>query len=101
MVELFLAEQFERPLQRRPVNLGKLIGQAVADVAGFAQQRRQTLALNVAADLGTIALEEDKIRDSLVQLLINAIKFTPDGGTIEVLALRERQATAKRQATGP
>ncbi len=89
MVKLLLAEQFERPLQRRPVNLGGLISQAVADVAGFAQQRRQTLARNVAGDLGTMALEEDKIYDCLVQVLMNAIKFTPDGGTIEIGAQRD------------
>ena len=89
MVKLLLAEHFERPLQRRSVNLGGLIRRAVAAINSFVQKRRQTLALSVDGDLGTMSLEEDKIHDGLVQLLMNAIKFTPDGGTIELLAFRE------------
>ena len=57
-------------------------------MTNFVQQRRQFLAVDIAGDLGTLELEEEKIHDSLVQLLINAIKFTPDGGTIRFSAWR-------------
>jgi signal transduction histidine kinase len=40
--------------------------------------------VDAPADLGFISIEEDKIRDSVFQLLLNAIKFTPDGGTIRL-----------------
>jgi signal transduction histidine kinase len=33
-------------------------------------------------------VEPDKIRDSLVQLLVNAVKFTPNRGTIRLHASR-------------
>src|SRR5205807_8469699 len=32
----------------------------------------------------TVCVEPDKLQDSIVQLLINAIKFTPDSGRIHV-----------------
>jgi signal transduction histidine kinase len=56
-------------------------------VASFIEQRKQKLTV-AAADLGTIFVEEDKIRDCVFQLLVNAIKFTPDGGAIDLSARR-------------
>jgi signal transduction histidine kinase len=88
MVQLLLTEHFERPLQLRPVDMANLVRQAVQAVARFLEQRKQTLKLDLADDLGIVQLEEEKIHDSLVQLLINAIKFTPDGGTIELSGKR-------------
>jgi signal transduction histidine kinase len=52
------------------------------------EQRGQTLEVDVPADLGSLSVEADKIRDSVAQLLMNAIKFTPDGGTVTLSARR-------------
>src|SRR6266545_263879 len=86
MIKLLLADRFDRPLARKPVALGDLVHAAAADVATFVQQRHQHLEVDAPPDLGEIAVEEDKLRDSVFQLLINAVKFTPDGGTIRVSA---------------
>ena len=40
----------------------------------------------MAADLGTFEIDADKISAVLVNLLTNAIKFTPDQGQIELSA---------------
>jgi signal transduction histidine kinase len=40
------------------------------------------------ADLGKVNVEPDKLHDAVVQILMNAIKFTPDQGTIRVSAER-------------
>jgi signal transduction histidine kinase len=88
MVKLLLAEHFERPLQRRAIAMTPLIRAAVTEVQDFARMRQQTLDASIADDLGSLHVESDKIHDSLVQLLINAIKFTPNGGTIRLSAAR-------------
>jgi signal transduction histidine kinase len=75
-------------LQRRPVDLANVVRQAAGAVSSFLEQRQQTLKVEVVDEVGIVQLEEEKIHDSLVQLLINAIKFTPDGGTIELSAQR-------------
>src|SRR5262249_16625168 len=58
------------------------------EVAAFVEQRHQTLTVDAPTDLGTLAVEEDKLRDSVFQLLINAVKFTPDGGTVRLSGRR-------------
>ena len=88
MVKMLLAETFERPLHREEVEAATLIQSAVDDVSQFAELRQQTLQVAIPADLGKLNVEPDKIRDSLSQLLINAIKFTPNGGAIRLSAAR-------------
>jgi signal transduction histidine kinase len=86
MIKLLMADRFERTLTRKTVALAPLLHTAAADVAAFIEQRKQKLTVAAAPDLGTIFVEEDKIRDCVFQLLVNAIKFTPDGGAIDLSA---------------
>jgi signal transduction histidine kinase len=88
MVKMLLADQFDRPLVRTAVDVAQLLRAAAADVGSFIEQRKQKLDVDVPADLGKLSVEADKIRDSVAQLLMNAIKFTPDGGTIALAARR-------------
>ncbi|MBI3823137.1 MAG: hybrid sensor histidine kinase/response regulator [Planctomycetes bacterium] len=88
MVKLLLAEAFERPLHRQEVDAAELIQSSVDEIKQFAEVRRQSLQTALASDLGKIHVEPDKIRDALTQLLINAVKFTPDAGAIILNASR-------------
>lgn len=88
MVKLLLAEQFDRPLEPRATDLAGLLRAASSEVASFIGLRRQHLDLAVPDGLGTVNVEPDKLNDAIVQLLMNAIKFTPDGGTIRLSAER-------------
>jgi signal transduction histidine kinase len=88
LTQMLAAGQFVRPLRRQPTDLAGLLREAADEVRPFVEQRRQQLALDLAPGLGTMALEPGKIRDGLEHLLLNAIKFTPDGGTIRLAARR-------------
>jgi signal transduction histidine kinase len=85
---MLLAGRFERPLERRATDLAELLRQATEDVRPFVQQRRQELVLDLAPDLGTLDIEAGKMRDAVVNLLLNGVKFTPDGGSITLRARR-------------
>ncbi len=89
ILQMLRAGRFERPLDRRSVEVTALIREAVESVRPFIEQRKQRLSVEVAPELGSLNIEAGKIRICLDHLLINAIKFTPDGGSIEVRGWRE------------
>jgi signal transduction histidine kinase len=95
MFKQFLADRFDRPLVCEPTDLATLLHGAAGDVASFIAQRKQRLEVDAPADLGTILVEEGKIRDVVFQLLVNAIKFTPDGGTIRLVARKRDNGSAE------
>ena len=96
LVAMLQANRFERPLERKSTDVAALLRQAADDVRPFVELRNQTLDLEVAPDVGDADLEAAKIRDSLNHLLLNAIKFTPDGGRITLAA--ERNGSLDSQA---
>lgn len=94
IVKQLLANQFDRPLKLVDVSIAEVCRSAVEEVHSFVAERKQRLELDVPDELGTVRGERDKLRDCAVQLLINAIKFTPDGGTIRLEARRTPQGGA-------
>ncbi|HXE51708.1 MAG TPA: hybrid sensor histidine kinase/response regulator [Tepidisphaeraceae bacterium] len=86
IVAMLIAGQFETTLDRRETDLATLLNQAAEDVRPFIELRRQKLSVDVPPDLGAADLEPDRIRDSINHLLLNAIKFTPDGGSVSLAA---------------
>jgi signal transduction histidine kinase len=63
-----------------------LTGEAARQVAFLAAAKGLTLAQDVPAGLPPFRGDEDKLRRVLVNLLGNAIKFTPSGGTVTLSA---------------
>jgi signal transduction histidine kinase len=99
LLKMLLADCFERPLERSPTDLAALLHTAADDVQPFVQQRRQQLSLKLAGDLGTLNVDAAKIRDSIDHLLLNAVKFTPDQGTVQLSARRTEDHGAEIQVT--
>jgi signal transduction histidine kinase len=95
VVTMLAAQHYERPLDTRPTDLASLARRALDDVRPFAEARHHTLAADLPDDLGQVDVDEQKIRDSINHLLLNAIKFTPDGGRITVGARREDDGGAR------
>ena len=96
LVAMLQAGNFERPLERKPTDVAALLNQAADDVRPFVELRNQKLNLEIAPDIGEADLEGAKVRDSLNHLLLNAIKFTPDGGAITLAAERVASPQALR-----
>jgi signal transduction histidine kinase len=76
-------------LERRPTDVASLLSQAADDVRPFVTLRGQRLELDLQGELGLADVDPGKTRDCLDHVLLNAIKFTPDGRAILVSAERK------------
>jgi signal transduction histidine kinase len=72
-----------------------LFKQAIDDVRPFVELRKQTLQLDAPEPLGTMNLDLFRIRDCVNHLLLNAIKFTPDGGRVTLRAARQSDGSLR------
>ncbi len=77
-------EDGSMPLDRTALSAADLITFAIGQVASLAEGERLALVQQAAADLPPLLGDEGKLRRTLVNLLGNAIKFTPPGGTVTV-----------------
>jgi two-component system, sensor histidine kinase and response regulator len=71
------------------VSVAALIGSAILQVGILADRKKQTLLRDVPSSLRPILCDENKVRRTLVNLLANAIKFTPVGGKVVIEARQQ------------
>lgn len=73
-------------LERAPVDLRALIEQSLAGLAPLAEQKRLHLESHLPEGLPTAMVDGRRLNQVLINLISNAIKFTPEEGTITVRA---------------
>ena len=80
-------------VERAPVDLGLAVNAAVEQVMPAIVQRRHVLDVAVPAHPVVVTGDHKRLVQVVANLLVNAAKYTPDGGTI-ALALRTREQGA-------
>ena len=88
-------------LNRRPVDLGTIARDAIALSEGQARHRNIVLNADIPPRLPAISADPDRLQRVILNLLDNAIKFTPGGGRVTLaVTRRERQIEVRVQDTG-
>ncbi len=71
-------------LKRSPTSLPALVERVLQDYARVAEQRQLTLRAHLDRNIKLFFADTDLLELALDNLLGNAIKYTPDGGTITI-----------------
>jgi signal transduction histidine kinase len=78
----------EMSMKLGPVDIRRLITLAVKSAMTKAEERNVQLTLSTAEQVASVQADPEKIAWVLGQLLDNAIKFTPSGGSV-IVSIRE------------
>jgi signal transduction histidine kinase len=88
LMDISEAETGAMTLRREPVDLSDLVRQAVELYEDVAEERGVTIARQIEGDV-SIPLDRNRMRQVLANLLDNAIKYTPEGGRIDISSTRD------------
>lgn len=84
ILDLSKLEANQMTLEMRPAVLSGMIEQALAQVSPLATEEGIILKADLPPHIPFVKADEEKILRVLVNLLDNALKFTPRGGTIGI-----------------
>jgi two-component system phosphate regulon sensor histidine kinase PhoR len=86
LLELSRLESGQVPLAKEPVDMGSVLSRAVERLRPQAEKKGLSLTLEQAPDLPPVIGDADRLERVALNLIHNAIKFTPDGGSVGVSA---------------
>lgn len=89
MFKLIPTGDYGEALHYTRISTVELLEEVYLDCFPFIEQRRQQLIIEDAPAVGEIRADREKLRDVLENLVMNAIKFTPDGGVIRLSVVEE------------
>lgn len=86
LLELSKIESGRVSLKEEPLELRSVVDRTLSMIKPIADKKRHRLVTSVDPSLPPVAGDDGRLVQVLTNLLDNAIKYTPEGGTIEVRA---------------
>jgi two-component system phosphate regulon sensor histidine kinase PhoR len=101
LLELSRIESGELPLAQGPVEMAAVVADAVERLRPQAEKQGLSLTLEAAPDLPPVIGDAERLARVVVDLIHNAVKFTPAGGSVHVWAgLADGRVTVRVSDTG-
>jgi protein-histidine pros-kinase len=84
VLDLAKIEAGKMEIRPESVELTKVISEVTDVVRGLAAAKRLRVSSEVTAEVSVVVVDPARVKQILYNYLSNAIKFTPDGGTIKI-----------------
>ncbi|GEM_PF-2714712 len=84
LLDLAKIESGKTNMRKEQFEMGLLITEILNNYANEISKKQLTLKINIEQGIGPIQADRDKISQVIINLLNNAIKYTPGGGSITV-----------------
>ncbi|MCJ7658842.1 MAG: ATP-binding protein [Anaerolineales bacterium] len=94
LIQFSLASRGDLSIQIKPFSLNELLEISIAQISNKAKDHQIKITSSVKEQLPKVNADEEKIGWVLMQLLDNAVKFTPEGGLINITAIVNNSAVS-------
>lgn len=84
LIELSRIETGKIKLKLEPVNLNLLAEEVITRLGPQADRQQVSLSLELASDLPVVQVDKERIKQVMMNIIHNAIKFTSFGGKVNV-----------------
>ncbi len=86
ILDISRMEAGQMKFSREPFELAEVVSVALSTIAPHARTKKLNIHLELPDELPRLLGDRDKVRQVLLNLLGNAVKFTPEGGAITIRA---------------
>ncbi len=84
ILDLALIESGGMVIEYSETRLSELVREAVETLAGMIEEKGVVLTVDVSGDERVYLLDQNRVLQALQNILSNAVKFSPDGGSVTV-----------------
>jgi signal transduction histidine kinase/CheY-like chemotaxis protein len=98
LLDLTRVAQGKVVLKRQLINLNSVVSDATSSVRSAIEQKLQTLVIDVTEPGLQIEADQVRLEQILINLLTNASRYTPNGGTV-TLRVREENGSLQLSVT--
>jgi signal transduction histidine kinase len=92
LIQFTLASSEMLTLDLSVIDFSKLVSSVISKTVSKAQRKHLTLEMELSDSLPPLHADEDKLTWVVMELLDNAVKFTPSGGRVKIAARQVEQA---------
>ncbi|NOR47737.1 MAG: histidine kinase [Methanosarcinaceae archaeon] len=86
MLDISRIESGNMRFRKDMLDIGEIINSAIETIKKQSEEKKINITTDIPPDLLKINADKDKLIQVFVNLLSNALKFTPDGGNVEINA---------------
>jgi len=91
LLALVRLESGRMEVKREPLNVQEFVKGIASAARQVADDKRLLLRTEVAPSVGTVLADRDKLEKIVLNLVFNALKFTPSGGRVDLRASHEAE----------